>query len=198
MTVYAIDKVIRCTYNWQLSDGGLAQNVWHFATPATCDQGDVDDLASSAQQLFTTNYGTHEIIHYLHDTVTLESVDTRTIDPSNPLAQHVSIGTTGAVGGSPPVPLESAVVTTLYTGLVSRRGRGRTFLAGLASGETDGGKLYGPVQADIEGGYQGFINGPITAFSGEPVLWSPTNNNARSFTSAETRPVLHHQRRRNR
>lgn len=194
---YALNRIIRTTLNWTMPDGSLAQNVFHeAAVGGAATQADVDAAAVEGQVLFTIVHSTVAIEAFVSSEISLASVDARTIDPANPLAAHVTSGIAGT-NTHAPVPLESAAVTTLYTALASRRGRGRTFLPGLGEDLCVHGRIPTGTANLLAGCYNAWLTYVSTAGNNVVVVWSHANNLGYEVTNCLTRTTLHHQRRRN-
>jgi len=196
MTTYDITQVVRGTFNWSLANGGLGQNVFHFGTADVPDQDAMDLLAVEAENFTSIGGSFVKIRDMQSNEVTLVGADFRTVDPSNPLESHGTYDVAGSVSGES-VALETAVVTTLYSELASRRGRGRFFLPGLATGKMTGGRI-DPTTASVISGRCGDWRDSLLSDAGfDWIVWSRVASTGRSISSFETRVILHHQRRRN-
>jgi hypothetical protein len=197
MTTFVMARTIRTTVNWRDADGGLAQNVLHYAKPDSAPvQSDVDLAAEFGAKLFYYGPSGHQILDHISEDIELESCTARTIDPANPLeAVHV-IANAGVQAGVS-VPLESAVVVTLYTSLASRRGRGRIFIPGLNASAITAGRLGSSASGDFQDAVDGWPTQMASDSGLDWVVWSPTDNVSRDVDSGLVRTTIHHQRRRN-
>lgn len=197
MATYTLSHTVRSSIEYLLANGQSAFVVLHFGVdgPGAVTQTDVDDCAARTVDLATDAFGGFHLYDFMSTAVTIVAAHARTVDPANPLAADVAINQAGA-HPSEPLPPESAIVTTHYTALASRRGRGRSFLPGwsvevMANGLVAAGAL--PVLQDVWDIWRAGtpVGGPTFA------VWSPTNNTAQSVTASTVRSIFHHQSSRN-
>lgn len=198
MATYPINQVIRGTIQWTLSGGQDAFNVLHFGTAevGTVGQPQVDDAAAMMADLVQDAFATFRITAITADTVNIVAAAARTVDPTNPLQSTVPLALVGT-GSGDALPFESAWVTTHYTELASRRGRGRTFMPGLANGYVPDGAMDATVVSQMTDLWDGWRAHVAADTELEFVVWSPTNNSARTVTSSLVRRTIHHQSSRN-
>lgn len=198
MAVFPLSRIIRCTTDWSLANGGLAQNVFHMGVSAGAPtQTHVDNAAERMASLYTDTLGGFRLMGAISEDVSVVQVVARTLDPANPLETQLSVGENGDQT-SEPLPLETAGVTTLYSELASRRGRGRTFLPGIATVESDNGLWLEASRAAINDVYTEWLAIiPVGGVDLTLVVFSATNASGRDVLSFATRSIFHHQKRRN-
>lgn len=195
MTAYAIDKVIRTAVSFRPPNGDQAIVVLHFASPATCIQVDVNAAASAIEQLWTTVAGGSRFREFFCTGLVLESATARTLDPTNPLENTQVYGLAGTGAGLSP-PAESSIITSFYTDLPTRRGRGRAFWPGYDASTLINGAWTTTNQNEMNvclRAWQAAIPGSDGI---EHVVWSKVANSARTVGDYFTRGYLGHQRRR--
>lgn len=125
--------------------GEYVQNVFHLKeTTASTDPIPAKALAEAIQAV------------WLPDWAALVSTDVefaccyvRRIKPAPGVAYTLLLTNVGAVA-SDAVPTGSALIVTWYSGLASKRGRGRTYFAGLPEEAQDAGLLAAAVVGDWE------------------------------------------------
>jgi len=196
--VSTIGQVIRCALEYQLADGGAAFNVFHFETVAgTADQTDVDDAAEAVSKFWLGSGSQNGVRLYSANETIAVAAHARTVDPSNPLISDLSINDAGN-GSGEAVPLESSLVTTFYTALPTRSGRGRIFRPGAYAPNLTNGRMNPTATAAEQTAINDWITTTIPGI-GSIVLsvWSPTLSQGHEVLSAVTRSTMHHQRRRN-
>jgi len=133
----------------------------------------------------------------ISDDCTLQSITCTGLAAAVPPQASVAVGTTGTNTGSP-LPNESALVVTLYTGLVGRSYRGRNFWPGIpVSAMEANGTLNGSYVSDVQDTFDALIAGIENASGSELAVNSETLGLSTFVTSCVVRDVVHHQRRRN-
>jgi hypothetical protein len=198
MATYNLAHTISCTIKYTLSNGHSAYNVLHLGTTPTLDQGQVD-LAASLVAVLWDNTGsvmTNGLKNSCTTDTTCVSVTGRSQDPADPLESVVAVNTTGTASVEA-VPSESSVVTTFYTGVASRRGRGRMYLPGFSGNAVINGQVGSGDISQLEDVWDDWVGILAAEGSLEHVVWSPTDATSRTVTTYITRAQLHHQRRRN-
>lgn len=198
MATYTIDKVIRASIEYELAGGQSAFNVLHLARiaggPAT--QVDVDLAATEINNLVTDTFATFQFPNLISDEINIVAAHSRTVDPANPLAEDLVINRAGDETNDP-VPNETAYVVTHYTDLASRRGRGRSFVPGVADVYVVAGKASTSLLSAATAVWNGWRTSVNSAGFLEFVVWSPTNATARTVTNSLVRSTFHHQSSRN-
>jgi hypothetical protein len=131
------------------------------------------------------------------DDMILTSITVTALALATPAQFTQSVGVSGELAGAP-LPNESALVTTLYTGIVGRSYRGRNFWPGVATASMQAnGTLLDATTAQLQETFDALIVGTKAASNSVMCVHSTTLGLATEVTSCVVRDVLHHQRRRN-
>lgn len=134
---------------------------------------------------------------YMSDDCTLQTITVTGLAAVTPPQAVVTVNSAGAVSGLP-LPNETALVVTLYTGNVGRRYRGRNFWPGVPSAAMEAnGTLNSSYLNDVQDTFNALIAGLANGTSSELAVNSDVGGFSTFVTSCTVRDVLHHQRRRN-
>ncbi len=155
-----LGDIYRCSAVWEApgADGKMVFTA-HFKTQEVQTPiGDFEEATEIAVEAFTTI----DLLYlpFISDTFTLEEINV--IGISNPLIGVTNpIGATGALAGDT-LPLRSAPVAKLTTGLRGRSYNGRMFLLAPLESQQNGGTLTTAYQNALQvfiGGYRRFSQG---------------------------------------
>lgn len=195
MTTYSIDKVIRSAATFHLPNGDEAVCVLHFGTAAVCTQVDVNGAAAAWEQFWTTVIGPLAPKAFWTPETVLVQADARTVDPANPLASLQAIGIPGTAPNNSSAA-ENAWVTSLYSDLANRRGRGRVFMPAPAADRILNGSMSPFAVSTLNDCWTAFGPAILASDGIDHSVWSKTNGTARSVVGYITRSYIGHQRRR--
>lgn len=134
------------------------------------------------------------ICQVLSDEAALVEQYVRRIYPFPGIPYAHSMNAPGLIAGEPLPPLAPAI-TTFYTSLLSRSGRGRAFWSGLSEAWQDGGNLINLALSAMQGLADALQSTTLSQAGGGPGRWklavySPTNVSAGEVIVAAARPNL--------
>lgn len=198
MAVYPKARIVRGVLEYTMANGGTAVNVIHFGVKgsSTVLQADIDDCVEALQDLTKDTYSTFKFGGILSHELTIVQASARSIGLTIPLESEGAIAEVGQQTGES-LPLESSVVVTHYTDRADRSGRGRSYVPGLSVNDMANGVMLPAAvtaHALVWNSWQAAIQAETTI---DPVVYSPTHLEGRSFVSSIVRPTVHHQKRRN-
>lgn len=135
--------------------------------------------------------------NFFNENSSLEQIILTSLDPTAP-PQHVQPVGIAGLNTSAPLPNETALVVTLYTGLVGRSFRGRNFWPGLSTNlMQDNGTLLDLTVSGLQENFDALINGLATEANNVVAVHSTFLGQVNQVISCVVRDTLHHQRRRN-
>jgi len=197
------NNTARCVFAFTLANGAKGYCTPHVRSFGGTDLGDADveaiagllaDWATNDDFQGETN---NALMNYPATEVTLDTISVTSLDATAPPQFIQAVGVAGG-GGSNALPNESAVVTTLYTGIVGRKYRGRNYWPiGTTAAIDAQGTLASVTLAAMQATFDALIAGLVN--QGDYVL--AVNSSAGAFVnqaiSCVVRDTVHHQRRRN-
>lgn len=193
----------RAVFEFELPNGTPGFVTPHFRTLDGHDftQGDVEDLAtlladwaSNADFQGETNV---PLMNFGVPQVVLQNISVTSLQVIGPPQHVLAVNDPGNAAGLP-LPNETAIVVTLYTGIVGRRFRGRNFwpLTSTTYMEADG-TLAGATVTALQDTFDALIAGLVTEGTFVLAVHSEVGAMVNQVTSCIVRDTLHHQRRRN-
>lgn len=197
------DNTARCVFQFTLPNGTEG-----FVTPhvrsfdgSDLSNADVEAIGGLLHDWATVDNFQGEVNDHLMkiatDQLTLESITVTTLKEIGPPQWVEAVNFTGLQVGTP-MPNESALVVTLYTGIVGRRFRGRNFWPILATAYMeDNGTLINATVATIQNTFDALVNGLVTDGNYVLAVNSTVGAMVNQVTSCVVRDTVHHQRRRN-
>lgn len=131
------------------------------------------------------------------DDCTLQSITVTGLAAVTPPQTILAVNTAGTVAANP-LPNETSLVVTIYTGIVGRSYRGRNFWPGQSVNSMEANGTVNPTHlGNLQATFDALIAGLANGTSSELAVNSETLALSSFATSCVVRDVLHHQRRRN-
>jgi hypothetical protein len=171
--------------------GGTATNSFHFVTEPGATSGEITDQVTSAAGALEAMYTQLAEFCYVGNTVIQHSgewVEVGVEDPEFAISPAWTETVGDIANGMPP---HDCLVVTWRTALAGRSGRGRTFLSPLndVALEADGTPT-ASFRTLVEAAADEIITYNGDPDQGQFVVWSPTDEIARSITSRSTRNIF--------
>lgn len=194
----------RAVFEFALPNGTAGYCTPHFRTQDATDMtlSDVGDLATALADWWSNDdFGgaTNQAMRNYHvDDCTLQTITVTTLAAVTPFQSVVTVGLAGEQAVTP-LPNETALVVTLYTGLVGRSYRGRNFWPGMPTNLMEAnGTVAAASLAGLQTTFEALIDElPTVVPNITLAVNSVTLPAATPVIAAQVRDVLHHQRRRN-
>lgn len=184
-------KVVKVAFVFS-RDNRTFINTFHVADPDGWDAASMHTLAVDMAGWWT--------LHYAGDMpagVSLQQIQVRLLDPSNPLAEDYTTGL--PVAGGTVAAMEAANVTSTLswrTGLAGRKYRGRTYVPSIAETQTtQDDKLTGAMSTALSIIANAFITA-VTSGNRVPVVFHAATNTFTQIVSYVIENILDSQRRR--
>jgi len=197
------DNTARCVFDFTLPNGSHGYVTPHVRSLDGSDLGnaDVEAIATLlADWAVNDNFEGETnaaLMNFGPDELTLSSITVTSLKADAPPQFALAVNDPGNGAGTP-MPNESALVVTLYTGLVGRRYRGRNFWPVLTVAMMENnGTLAGVTVAAFQTTFDALIAG----LEAEGTYVLAVNSDVGGFVnqaiSSIVRDTVHHQRRRN-
>jgi len=187
---------------------GLANGTNGYVTPhfRKSDGGDytlselegLNDLLSDWFTADDFGGGSNEAMKdHMSQECSLQSITSTSLAVGVPVQASLAVNVAGTDVGNP-LPNETSLVVTIYTGLVGRSYRGRNFWPGMSTTIMESnGTINSTELASMQQTFQHLLDGIALLSSSELCVNSETLGLSTFASSVLVRDVLHHQRRRN-
>lgn len=196
-------SVARVALQFTLANGSAGYVVMHTVQSDGSDysQAELDGLVVQFDDWWSDDNFQGNTNQALRDNisvnVSLASITATSLAAVAPIQSQLAVAQAGAVAGNP-VPNESAIVVTLYTGFIGRSYRGRNFWPGLPVASMQGdGTIAAATTAQLQATFDALVAGLESGTNSELAVYSPTLDIVTPVASALVRDTLHHQSRRN-
>lgn len=195
----SIANLVRVQFEFDLSNGENGAVVQHCLLNLTPTQARLAALAAAIETWATTGNPSSNLglMETRNVNTELTGIRCTALGTGSDLEAFEASNTPGSNTGNP-LPPESALVTTWYTGFVGRSNRGRSYWPGQdpdtldTTGEVNATQVNGLVQT-----MQDLVNNAYPAGDAAMHVYSRKNDTSRAVTAVAVRAVLHHIRGRN-